>query len=306
MRLQDLSTNAVGSKRGQMWLPLISVFCSIVFAVFGKASSGEEVNPRTTIVVTGGVVFVFFEANSFRMGCPSNSPSPWIAEDSAQPEHPVNLSAFYLSKYPITVRQFVVFLNAVGMKKDYFDKAILFKSVGVTEEGHFFAMDGMQSRAVTGITHAGAKAFCAWFGASVGQECRLPTEAEWECAARGKRGRIYPWGDEIKKVSVWNDDVGQHPELTTVDGVYDLNGPVAQWCLDEFDAKFYTKSPTNDPLNETGDGRFVLRGGPMMRYGKSEELVFPPAWKRFARKTVDHIIPHIGFRVVLVPKRNGV
>lgn len=281
-----------------MYLSLIAVVTSICLFIFSsQAASGNEIK---TNAFFNGIEFVYVRPGSFLMGCPARPPSPWVLEKNAQPEHLVSLSAFYLSKHPITVQQFVLFLNSVGMKDNLCDKGILFNSVNVIPKGRFIAKDGMQSRPMTGVTHAGAKAFCTWFGANIGQECRLPTEAEWEYAARGKVGRTYPWGDSIRRAAVWNDDVGMHPELATVDGVHDLNGPILQWCLDGFDSQFYTKSPVNDPINMIGDGRFVLRGGPMMRYGKNEELVFPPAWKRFARKTVDRIIPHIGFRVVLV------
>ena len=245
--------------------------------------------------------FVYFMADNFLMGCPVNPPLPWATEESAQPERMIHLSAFFISKYPITVQQFSEYLNDVGMKDDQMNKRVALKCLDQTIQSRFIPKQGMQSRPMAGVTYSGAVAFCDWYGNHINQKCRLPTEAEWEYVARGNTGRIYPWGNEIKRVHVLYHDIGRHHELATPDGVYDLNGPVAQWCFDKFDSKFYEKSSVSNPVNLVGDGteRFILRGGPMMRYGKDEKLIFPAGWKRFAEKNINTISENVGFRVVL-------
>ena len=103
-----------------------------------------------------------------------------------------------------------------------------------------------ETHPVTHVTWDDAAAFCRWLSEATGQEFRLPTEAEWEKAARGTTGRLYPWGDEPPDKNRCNFNqnvgdttpVGQYPRGATPDtGVLDLAGNVWEWCSDWYDAR---------------------------------------------------------------------
>jgi formylglycine-generating enzyme required for sulfatase activity len=152
---------------------------------------------------------------------------------------------------------------------------------------------------VRNVTAEGAIAFCRWLCDETGRLCRLPTEAEWEFAAKGREGRTYPWGETPQKGNPYGSHVGANPHLATPDGVHDLNGPVYQYCADMFNESFYQTSPVEDPVCTNGFSR-VVRGGPMFMF--MEKLQMPPTWKRF-RANENEIELH-GFRIVIEALRS--
>ncbi len=162
------------------------------------------------------------------------------------PVHTVDLEAFYIDQYPATVEQYRAFLDATGYRPPDWNRVAGY--FPITEQSPMIY-----------VTWHDAMAFAAWAGK------RLPTEAEWEKAARGGlKGKIYPWGNSIDETkanynnNLWNgrvDGEGRHGTTTPVGsyppnnfGLYDMAGNVWEWCLDEYQEQFYLDSPERNPI----------------------------------------------------------
>ena len=121
------------------------------------------------------------------------------AGDDEKPQHPVYLEAFWIDRTEVTNGQYVQFLNALGAHtgacggRDCVETQVEDRYSHIlrrNQDGRYVVEPGFEDHPVTQVSWYGAQAYCAWVGA------RLPTEAEWEKAARGVDGRLYPWGHE--------------------------------------------------------------------------------------------------------------
>jgi formylglycine-generating enzyme required for sulfatase activity len=134
---------------------------------------------------------------------------------------------------------------------------------------------------VVNVSWEDASAYAKWAGGA------LPTEAQWEKAARGPDGRVFPWGDYAESVrrrsATLNDEeqtkpIGKYPEASSPYGAQDMTGNVWQWCADWYDADYYGNSPARNPTGPpTGTSR-VLRGG---RWFINAPNFFPAAYRNF-------------------------
>jgi formylglycine-generating enzyme required for sulfatase activity len=205
--------------------------------------------------------------------------SSWVNQG---PQHEVTVDGFYLGKYEVTVEQFLCFLNAIAAE----DQRYLYlhrRSPVSYEHGRWLCEKGREHEAADTVTWDGATAFCDWLSKKTGDTYRLPTEAEWEWAAKGKEGRLYPWGvtladyptDEdgwkefeadIRKRADWGErkrPVGSFPNGATPEGVCDMVGGVWEWCQDWYHMRY----DASDQRNPKGPPP-VLFGGRVLRGGK--------------------------------------
>ncbi|HHD82870.1 MAG TPA: hypothetical protein ENK92_02065, partial [Bacteroidetes bacterium] len=217
---------------------------------------------------------VFVQGGTFQMG--SNN-----GNDDEEPIHSVTVSDFYIGKYEVTNAEYIEFLNAKGVSSngsyggtEYIDMddedcAVGYRNGRFYFRGSSYAED--KNCPVIEVTWFGAKAYCKWKGG------RLPSEAEWEYAARGgnKRRSVSLSGVEDYKYSgsnnigsvAWydgNSDNKTHPVGTKQPnelGIYDMSGNVWEWCNDWYGKYYYQNSPKNNPQGPNSGEYSVLRGG---------------------------------------------
>ncbi|HYT67179.1 MAG TPA: SUMF1/EgtB/PvdO family nonheme iron enzyme [Vicinamibacterales bacterium] len=173
-------------------------------------------------------------------------------QDDERPAHYVHVDAFDASIYPVTRGEYRAFLDAThhAAPRDWDDSA--------------FAGD---DRPVVGVSWHDAVAYCAW-RTREGSAERLPTEAEWERAARGGiDGAAFPWGNEIP---AWIPDKGRGPlagpwSITLGEpnafGLYGIAANIHEWCADWHDAAYYAVSPPANPRGPESGARRASRGG---------------------------------------------
>ena len=188
-----------------------------------------------------------------------------------QPAREVSVDTFLIDKYEVTNQQFARFLNANGKNEDE-DGNVLVDLTDpdvrlLTIDGQFRASTVFADHPVTEVTWYGATAYAKWAGK------RLPTEAEWEYAARGYDERIYPWGDVEITYQYTNyqgnlgntEKVYQYPKGRSPFGLYNMSGNVWEWVVDAYDADFYSLAPSSkNPVNTSDFSNpvnRVLRGG---------------------------------------------
>jgi formylglycine-generating enzyme required for sulfatase activity len=177
-----------------------------------------------------------------------------------QPQHSVELSEYSIGKYPITNREYQAFVRDAK-----------YKPPRGWDGDQFSAEKG--SHPVVNVSWEDANAYCKWLSEKTSKQYRLPTEAEWEKAARGEDGRIYPWGNEFdpQKANTSQakigdtSDVGKFsPQGDSPSGCADMAGNVWEWCNDWFNENEYKErqaSVVKDPQGPYKGNTRVLRGG---------------------------------------------
>ncbi len=170
-----------------------------------------------------------------------------------RPRHPVWVDTFAVARTPVTNEEYAGFLLATTGSPPAFWGDPRFSD---------------PRQPVVGVSWQEAAAYCEWRTVETGETHRLPTEAEWEKAARGRlEGARYPWGDEPPQV-VFLDvalplarppEVGFGPPNSF--GLTDLSGSCHEWCLDWYAEGYYRESPNRNPTGPIAGARRVSRGG---------------------------------------------
>jgi len=249
----------------------------VVFVGYQSSSAGEYEN------------MVLIAEGPFVMGSD-------MGGSDERPGHTVNLKAFFIDRYEVTNADFAEFLNEKGNK---LEEGAYWISVGrggckIEKIGRQFRpIEGYENHPVVMVTYFGAQAYARWM------KKRLPTEAEWEKAARGGLvGKKYPWGDEIDTIyanyerkKMGTTPVGIYPPNRF--GLYDMAGNVGEMVSDFYSKKYYKKSPKTDPRGpETGERR-VIRGGNYLSHSGGLSVI------RRNEGPASYIsLPNVGFRLV--------
>jgi len=178
--------------------------------------------------------------------------------------HEVDLERYQIGRYPVTVEEYKHFVEDEGYTNQQWWSAGGF---GQKKPGSWNEQVLHPNRPVVEVSWYEAAAYCAWLSDRLRREVRLPTEAEWERAARGTAGRKYPWGKEgpDSERANWRRNVGHttpvglYPRGATPEGIEDLAGNVWEWVADWYGK--YEKAPANNPKGPTSRASRVVRGG---------------------------------------------
>jgi formylglycine-generating enzyme len=228
-------------------------------------------------------------SGTFTMGDVQNT-----GHDNEKPVHQVMISSFYIGRFEVTNALFAQFVEAGGYNnKEYWlvdDGSVSNPEIGWTlktaggwdkplfwdmQQEPYWKYDVYSNGAATpviGISWYEAWAFCKWISSVTGESYRLPTEAEWEYAARGgESGQDYPYGNQITKdqanfsgiggMDQWfyTAPVGSFP--ANAFGIHDMNGNVWEWVSDWFSATYYGETPAANPKGPQIGTERVVRGG---------------------------------------------
>lgn len=198
------------------------------------------------------VPMVTIPAGEFLMGSPEGQ-----GRADEWPQRPVYLDAFEIDQVEVTNARYLRFVKATGHRTP----------PNPYGTGPLQSIAGMEHLPVVQMTWYDAKAYCGWV------KKRLPTEAEWEKAARGTDGRLYPWGNDPPTAQRANFDrewaeektlhpVGSLPGGDSPYGVKDMAGNAREWVSDWYDAEYYRQAPDRNPQGPTKKGVVrSIRGG---------------------------------------------
>ncbi|MZH46546.1 MAG: SUMF1/EgtB/PvdO family nonheme iron enzyme [Nitrospinae bacterium] len=220
--------------------------------------SEKNLSDKYVIKEEGNMVLV--PAGFFKMGASDS------LEDEA-PEHSVYLDGYWIDKYEVSANEFAEFLNEKNNVKGYY----LDNKFGTLfYDGRFHPRPGLENYPINNVTWFAADSYCKWKGK------RLPTEAEWEKAARGENSQLYPWGNSApsstraRYFQNWTDELEHKvmvpvqalPEGKSPYGLYNMAGNVKEWVDDWYDREYYREqSEYANPRGPIGGEFKGVRGG---------------------------------------------
>ncbi|MFL9826246.1 formylglycine-generating enzyme family protein [Rhodoplanes sp. SY1] len=266
-----------------------AVLSSLAFGVVGVPSKGLGAETRRNSI---GMEFVAIPAGTFLMGA---SPNDREASEGERPRHSVTITKpFFLGRHEVTLAQW----EAVMGSSPYTQ----------SRSNPFYDLPGMAQR----LRHPDNPATVSWndaqefirrLNAAEGRDrYRLPTEAEWEYAARAGTTTIYSFGDDARDLGrhAWFGESFASGSTHAVGrkdpnpwGLYDIHGNVWEWVQDWYDERYYVVSPEVDPPGPPTGTRKVVRGGSWHETGTG--------WRSSARRPYEPVYRgiSIGFRVVM-------
>ncbi len=246
-----------GRRQGMVWQVTAGVLvggilamASLAFPQISDLRKQQEAQEGTgATVVIDDAPMVLIPKGEFWMGVDGS-----IGLEDEQPRHEVWTNEFYIDKFEVTTERYANFLAAAPRTAPLFWRTV--------------DLELHANRPVIGVTWYDAQAFCLWAGK------RLPTEAEWEKAARGSDERRYPWGNQSPNSDLANFavgarfsysqalmPVGSYKKAKSPYGVMDMSGNVWEWVSDWYDGRYYERSPVFNPTGPEQGELKVLRGG---------------------------------------------
>lgn len=256
---------------------------SINVSPLARAQERQDFPKYTNSV---GQEMLLVSSGMFMMGSTARDATP-----HEQPVAQVSLNCFYMSRFPVTNAQY-----------EKFDPTHANKRAPWANDSH----------PVVYINSKDAEKFCHWLSSKEGRKYRLPTEAEWEYAARGSDGRTFPWGEALDSGQLanfadkltnfaWKDasiddgfaetsPVGSYPRGASPFGIEDMAGNVFEWCLDSFET--YKSKDRANPRGPVGGQKRLYRGGSW----KSRVSNLRATARNF--NLPDYLSNDVGFRIV--------
>jgi formylglycine-generating enzyme required for sulfatase activity len=217
----------------------LGVVAALVVAVLLTAAAGQDAMPE----------FVEIPGGPFTMGADRARDAQAFDNErwpGARGTGSIDVPAFSISRHEITVAQFTAFARATNWR------------------GDTRALEGPGTHPVSYVSWPDALAYCRWLSKALGRAVRLPTEAEWEKAARGTDARIYPWGNEPRRDRAnfegsGTAPVGQFACPECAHGLADMAGNVWEWTSSPYQP--YPYDASDDRANLGADALWVIRGG---------------------------------------------
>jgi sulfatase modifying factor 1 len=213
-------------------------------------------------------------AGEFLMGAPD-------AEEDERPVHRVYVSEFFMGRFPVTHADYAQFVRATGHSIPSVrslpliaegERNALFRELAAPYTWNDQPPPKLGGHPVVLVHYEDAEAYCRWLADALSRDVRLPTEAEWEKAARGElEGKRYAWGDDIdaSRCNYLVDPSAKRQRGTRPAGMYspngyglhDMCGNVWEWVADWYGADYYSRGDTSDPRGPESGTLRVVRGG---------------------------------------------
>ncbi len=254
----------------------IGLIVAVAILLKKNKATGETIDTKDVYAkeVFNSIKWIDVPSGEFLMGDNHN-----MGSIDERPVHKVYLDSFKISKYEVTYLEIKKYLTA-------------------NPEAKIYPHSTGEAKPVDSLNREEIQLFIDWLRKYTGKNIDLPTEAQWEKAARGTDQRIYPWGNKKPDCSILNYNmcvvfptyVGSYPQDKSFYGVMDMGGNVSEMCKDFYQSRFYKISPYRNPTGPGSGQYYVVRGA----HSSSKD---PRASNR-EKIGVDEKKPNVGFRLV--------